>query len=283
MENIENFTIKMDRYVQVINVLSRNAEVWNKVSKFQAAVDRLIANQQKMSDLHAFFNKDISTVEKTKNDRRKELENSIMIVARIMQVFAHDKKKGKLQRKLYHLTYEYVENCLDLELVEIAKEIWLIANKFGGYALTFVSKIKTALDPENIKATNKFEKEFGLNPDMIKNLEDAILNFIKAMLPYNEEMAEKEKAANKIKEINKKTKKLLTNKIDRLVLIFENENPDFYKEYHDLREDHYYKHIKETIGQETDFQELLRNENELVETNPKSKAKKPKKDNPETN
>ena len=282
MENTGNFALKMDRNAQVISILSRNAEVWKKVSKFQEAVDRLISNQEKLVELQALLNKDITVTEKAKNERRKELEDRTMTVVRIMQVFAHDKKKGKLQRKLYHLTYEFIENCMDLELVEISKEIWLIANKFGGYALTFVSKIKAALDPENSKATNKFEKEFGLNPGMIKNLEEAILSFIKAMIPYNEEMAEKGKVVIKMKEINKKTKKLLTNKIDRLVLMFENENPGFYKEYHDLREDHYYKHVKETINQETDFNELLLNENELVETKPKSKVKKPQKDNPET-
>src|ERR1035437_6242160 len=103
MENIENFTLKMDRNAQVIGILSKNAEVWNKVSKFQAAVDRLMANQQKLSDLHAVLNKDISAIEKAKNERRKELEDRTMTVVRIMQVFAHDKKKGKLQRKLYHL------------------------------------------------------------------------------------------------------------------------------------------------------------------------------------
>jgi len=274
MENIENFSFKMDRNMRVIGILSRNAGVWKKVSKFQAAVDQLNSNQEKLVELQGLLNKDISSIEKIKNERRKELEDRTMTVVRIMQVFAHDKKKAKLQRKLFHLTYQFVENCLDLELVEISKKIWLIANKFGGYAITFVSKVKAALDPENVKATNKFEKEFGLNPDMIKNLEDAILNFIKATIPYNIEMAEKEKVAIKMKQINKKTKKLLTNKIDRLVLMFENENPDFYNEYYNLREDHRNKQAKDSINQETDFQELLQDENILVETKPKSKASK---------
>jgi len=106
---------------------------------------------------------------------------------------------------------------------------------------------------------------------MIKNLEEAILNFIKAMFPYNKEMEEIGKVGMKMKQINKKTKKLLANKIDRLVLMFENENPGFYKEYHELREDHYYKHVKETINQEADFNELLVDENVQVETKPKSK------------
>jgi len=282
MENIENLPLKMERNAQVISVLSRHAEAWSKVSKFQNAVDQLNANQEKLVELQALLNKDITVIEKAKNERRKELEDRTMSVVRIMQVFAHDKKKRKLQRKLFHLNYEFVENCMDLELIEVSKEIWLISNKFGGYARTFVSKIKAALDPENVKATNKFEKEFGLNADMIKNLEEAILNFIKAMIPYNEEMAEKEKVAIKMKEFSKKTKKLLANKIDRFVLMFENENPGFYKEYHELREDHYYKHVKETINQETDFQELLLDENKPFEIKPKSNVKKPQKDNPET-
>lgn len=283
MEKIENFTLKMDRNVQVLGILSRHAEVWNKVSKFQVAVDQLDTNQKKLVDLQALLSKDISAIEKTKEERRKELEDRTMTLVRIMQVFAHDKKKAKLQRKLYNLTYEYIENRLDLELIEISKTIWLIANKFAGYELTFVSKIKAALDPDDVKAINKFEKEFGLNPEMIKNLEDSILGFIKAMLPYNVEMAEKEKVATKIKEINKKTKKLLTNKIDRFVLMFENENPGFYKEYHDLREDHYFKQVKETINQETDFQDLLLGENEMVVAKPKPKAPNPQKVNHETN
>jgi len=33
------------------------------------------------------------------------------------------------------------------------------------------------------------------------------------------------------------------NKIDKFVLMFENENPGFFKEYYDLREDHQYKNV----------------------------------------
>jgi len=282
MESIKNFTLKIDRNAQVISVLSRNAEVWNSVSKFQVAVDQLILNQEKLVDYYSLLNKDITTIEIDKDDRRKELEDRTMVVVRIMQVFAHDKKIGKLQRKLYDLNYEYIQNCLDLELIEISKKIWLIANKFGGYALTFKRKIKSALNPDKLKTTNKFEKQFGLNYEMIKNLEDALINFIKAMLPYKSEMAEKEKAALKMKEIHKKIKKLLTNKIDGFALMFENRNPGFYKEYCDLRKDHHYKQVRETINQETDFHDLLIGENEIVEAKPKLKPKSRQKANPET-
>jgi hypothetical protein len=281
MEKIGSFALKMDRNAQVIGILSRYSGVWNKVSKFQAAVDQLNSYQGKLVELYAMLvNTDLSAIENAKQDRRKELQDRTMTVVRIMQVFAHDKKKGKLQRKLYHLTNKYVESCLDLELLAISREIWHIANKSGGYSLTFKSKMAAALDPENGKATSKFEKEFGLIPEMIKNLEEAILNFIKAVIPYKEEMMEKENVATKMKEINKKTKKLLANKIDGHVLSFEVQNPGFYKEYTDLREDHSDTHVKETTEQKNDFQGLLPGEIEIVKTKPKLKPKKPQKANP---
>ena len=276
MKDFKDYNLKLERNAQIIGVLSRNIEVWNKVSKFQSAVDQLESNQKRLLDLNALLCKDLSAIERDKNDRRKELEDRIMIVVRILQAFAHDKKKSKLQKRLYYITPEYVPDYLDLELIKISRKIWMIANKYGGYGLTFISKINSALNPKNLNTEKKFEKEFGLSPDMIKNLEEAIISFIKAMLLYNKEMDEKGKVALKMKKINKRTKKLLTNKIDRFVLMFENDNPAFYNEYFDLK-DHFYKQIKEALNEETDFQELLVDENQMIQIEPKVKKQIAKK------
>ena len=90
---------------------------------------------------------------------------------------------------------------------------------------------------------------------MIQNLEDSILNFITAMHPFNEEIENHGKVVLKMKKINKKTKKLIRNKIDQQVHNFENENPTFYNEYFDLK-DHFYKQIKEALNEEITSQEL---------------------------
>jgi len=281
MKNMKNLTLKLDGNAQIIGLLSRNIEILNKISKFQVAVEKLNSNQKKLVDLHTLISKDITAIEKVKNDRRKELEDRTMTVIRIMQVFAHDKKKKKLQRRLYHLTSEYVQNCLDMELIKISKKIWLIANKFGGYAFTFLSKIKSSLNPDNLKATNKFEKEFGLNASMIKNIEEANISFIEAMLLYLGEMEEKEKVAMKMKEINKQTKKLLANKIDRFALLFESENPVFYKEYRQLRDKQLQKPVKELLDQESNPINILDEEVPMNQVKPKLKPKTHLKPNPE--
>ena len=270
MKDFKDYNLILDRNAQLIDVLSRNIEVWNKVSKFQAAVDQLKSNQKKLLKLNALLCKDLTSIEKEKNDRRKELEDRTMTVVRILQNFAHDKQKIKLQERLYYVIPENVQNYLDAGLINVSKKIWKDANKYGEYEQTFIRKINSALHPTKLDSINKFQKEFGLSPDMIKNLEEDILNFITAMHPYNEEIDKMVEVALKMKKINKKTKKLVTNKIDRLVRNFENDNPAFYNEYFDLK-DHFYKPIEEALNEDTASQDLILDENQMIQVEPKGK------------
>ena len=281
MENINSYTVKLNTYAQIISVLSKNNEIMKKVSRFQIAAEQLSSNQKKLVDLHSLLGKDISTTEKVKNTRRKELVKNTMPVIKIMQVFAHDTKKKKLQDRLEYLTSEYIQNCSDMELIKISKKIWLIANKYGGYSTSFTSKIKSTLNPGNSKAIIKFEKEYSLNSDMIKNIEDADISFIESMLLYQGEMKEKEKVAMKMKKINKQTKNLLANKIDRFVLLFESKNPGFCKEYQQLRENQEPKQSEETSNQKSLQQNIVIEEKQVNQAEPKLKPTKPGRTNPE--
>jgi|WetSurMetagenome_2_1015567.scaffolds.fasta_scaffold400966_1 hypothetical protein len=275
MENMKDISLKLDENEHLINLLNRNPEILDKVSKFRVAVNRLESNQNKLVDLNSKLGKDTTDAENDKNDRRKGLIEVALPVILILQVFAHDRKKENLQRRLYFLTPENVQNSSDTELIETSKKIWLIANKYGRFSLSFANKIKSLLDPNNSKDTIKFEKEYGLSPEMFRNFEEAILRFIETSLLYEGEMAKKEKVAIKIKKINKLTKKLISNKIDRFAILFENENPEFYHEYCGIRGNHLKKQIKESLDQESD-PIVLAEELPKSPAKPKRKPKSPK-------
>jgi len=231
-------TLKLDSNKQVINVLSKNVTITDKISRFQTALKQLNANQQKLVDLYVLLKKDTNTTEKEKNDKRAELVKGIFPVITIMQIFAYDKKKKNLLKRLEYLTPEYLQNCSDIELITVSKKIWMIANKYGGYSLAFIHKIKSSLNAEKSKAIIKLEKEYGLIPDMIKNIEEANIRFIEALLLFEDELKEKEKTIRKIKKIDNQSDNLLKNKIDRFVLLFENESPEFYKSYQKARKNY---------------------------------------------
>jgi hypothetical protein len=272
MESIKNYSGALDRYADIINILSSSEESLKKVSRFQIAVEQLNSNQNKLMELFPLLNKDITSVEKVKNKRRVELIEKNMPVIRIIQAFAFDKKKKNIQKQVEYLTSDYVQNCSDNELIKISKKIWLITTKNAGYATTYIDKIKSTLNPDESKANIKFKKEYGLKPEMIKNIEESNIKFIESMLIYHAEMKEKEKLALKIKKINKQTKNLISNKIDRFVLLFEKDNPNFFLEYRALREKQENTELIITSKLEADNENYLPEHEQMNTTEPKIKT-----------
>lgn len=258
MKNNQNYAEKINSYDKIINLLSSNDQSLKKVSRFQKSVEELISNQKKLMVLYPQLSKDITATEKAKNKRRAVLIDKNLPVISIIQAFAFDKRKKGLQKRLDYLTLDYIKKCPDKELIKISKKIWLIATKYSGYATTYVDKIKSTLNPDISKAIIKFKKEYGLKPEMIKNIEDSNIKFIESVLLYQQGMKEKEKVAMQMKKVNKQTSNLLTKKIDRFVLLFEKESPHFYLEYRLLRE----KSAVEESNE--DLKEVAKPEKELM-------------------
>ncbi|MEI7524135.1 MAG: hypothetical protein WCJ95_07400 [Mariniphaga sp.] len=273
MGNFKDFNSKLEGIALLIGILSKNLEILNKVSRFHDHYEELTSKYEKLKALNGRYNKDIDLLLKTRDERRNALIDNTTTVVRVLQAFATDHKKKNLQFRLEQLTPEFFHDCSDLELIKISKKAWLIANQHGGYATTFVNKIKSALNPENLNANYKFEKKYGLIPEMIKNIEDTTLSFIDAMLQLQNAVKEKELVADEMKTIFKQSKKLLTNKIDKFALLFENKNPKFYKEYSQAREKQIIKHIAEIIEQDIEFQDQNIVESAEKPTEVKSKRK----------
>jgi hypothetical protein len=245
-----------------------------KISRFHDHYEVLTSIHEKLIDLNALYNKDIAPLENIKNERKSALIDNTMTVVRVIQVFATDKKKKNLQFRLEHLTPEFFHDCSDMGLIKGSKKVWLIANQYGGYATTFVNRIKSALNPENSKANLKFEEKYGLIPEMIKNIEESNIGFIESMLQYQEAKKEKDLIANEMKLYFKQSKKLLTNKIDKFALLFESKNPLFFKQYSLKREKQNKRPVAEIIERDIDFQEIktIESQEKVVEIKSKRKV-----------
>ena len=273
MAKIKNFDSKLEGITQVIGILSKNHEMLKKISRFHDHYEVLTSIHEKLIGLNALYNKDIAALENIKNERKSALIDNTMTIVRVIQAFATDKKKKNLQFRLEHFTPDFLHNCLDMGLIKISKKVWLIANQYGGYATTYVNKIKSALNSENSKANLKFEEKYGLIPEMIKNIEDSTIVFIESLLQYQEAIKEKELVAKEMKMYFKQSKKLLSNKIDKFALLFENKNPKFFKEYSLAREKQNKKSIAEIIEQNIEFQEKKTVESHEKAAEIKSKRK----------
>jgi hypothetical protein len=227
--------LELDNNAQIISILSENIEITNKISGFQKEILKLNSYQEKMTDLFSQLGKDTLVIEKSKNERRNDLVKKTLPVITMLELFAYDKKKKKLSKRLRNLTPDHIQKSSDYKIIKISKFIWTIANKHGNYSLAFINKSKNTLNNYKSKST-LFKNRYGLSPEMIKSIEEANIKFIDSLLIYEDELKKNEKIIKKIKRINKQTEKLLLNKVDRYVLIFENENPEFIRKYLKARE-----------------------------------------------
>jgi hypothetical protein len=265
-------TLKLDKNTQIIDVFSRNEEIVNRFSRFKIAVEQLNLNQKKLMVFSSVLTSNSTdSSEKSKNNCRIELVSRILPVITILQVFAYDRKKKKLQNQLKCLTSDYIKNSTDIELVKISKKIWMVANKYGAYSLAFIKKIKSSKNIDKSKAIIKLENGYGLVPEMVKNIEEANIRFIESLLIFRGELKERENILNKIKKNNKQADRLLVNKIDRFMMLVDKENSGFYKEYFQEREKQLLSGLKEKKLKE----ELVTSKDILGEEN---KAKKNESD-----
>jgi hypothetical protein len=100
----------------------------------------------------------------------------------------------------------------------------------------------------------------------------------------------KTKTGNEIKKLMKETDKLLTNNIDRYVLLFNLDKPGFYKEYRWIRENSSAKKVnelnvpslpKDEMIQGKDEPNLVTVEEQTIKAEDKPKPRTPRRVNPE--
>jgi len=237
MNIYKNSSLKIQSNSQIISILSANEKVTSEISGFQQALQKLKAIHKKTEENFAKLGKVPVSREDAKNDSRNILIEKILPVVTILGIFAYDSKKRKLLKQLKDLKSEKIINCSDNKLIKASKKIWVLASKHGGYSFGLINKTKSSIKEYKSKTT-LFKEKYGLQPEMIKNIEDANIQFIESVLLFEDDIRQQKKMLRKIKKSERQTEKLLENKIDPFVILFENKNPDLFKDYFDERLKH---------------------------------------------
>lgn len=266
--NLSKLNSRISGNTQIIKILSKNGEISN-IPGFLVAFRQLNSSQKKINDKFSIFSSDSMTLEKARNNSRKELLEAIMPVVNIMQIFAFDRKKKKLRKQLESFNTEYFQKCSDKKLVNISKKIWMISNKYCGYTLDFFNKNKSLINAYKSKSSF-LKNRYGLTTEMIRKIEEANIKFIESLLLYEDELTEKNKILKNVKKADRKIEKLLEYKIDRYMSLFENVNPDLFKEYQKLR-------LEQFKGEAGTIEKITESENLPIEKDSGQKAKKHQK------
>lgn len=230
MKEKQNHKIKM--YFEVSAVMEKHVEAWSKISEIKNTYDEFITNNDKIIELKNEYERDISPVIADKAKKREALINNAVPISNILQVYAYDENDKNLAKTI-NFSRNKLTKSKDAELIDKCNIIWKTAKKLYGKSLsTADDMISNNKKPKQASANIS---GYGLTGQMIDDLEEANKAFIEAILALKDAISHKNKSAKKLNDNVKSNDKLLRNKLDRLMTLFETTQEGFYKKYRNAR------------------------------------------------
>lgn len=225
-------SIALKMYLKVRGVIEENLSKWADASEIKNSCEDFNSNTDTIIELKNEFKKDISSFTVAKADKREKLVNTAVPILNVLQVYAYDIKDNSLAKKINY-SRNKLTKMKDSALVDKCKFAWKITKQLYSKSLTMGNE--SAKKDKKALANSVNIKGYGVNGQMIDNLEVANKEFIDATLSLKDAMSYKNNCAKKITDKVKSNDKILRNRLDRLLTLFELTDQSFYKSYSDAR------------------------------------------------
>jgi hypothetical protein len=228
----EKQTSKLKMYMEISGLMEKNLNKWSNVIEIKNTYEDFLNNNDKIIELKADHDKDISPVISSKAAKREELINKAVPIANVLQVYAYDANDKDLSKSV-NFSRNKLTKSKDSELIDKCNIIWKTAKKLYGKSLSSAEEVINSNKKARQASPNI--SGYGLSGQMIDELEEANKAFIDAILELKDAISHKNKCAKKVNEHIKTNDKLLRNKLDRLMTLFETSEPGFYQDYKKAR------------------------------------------------
>ena len=215
--------LKMNQKVR--ETLEKNTEKWKNISAFSRIYNQFTGNLDKLLKLSEKIDGDAGKRTFKKNELAGILIGKTMPIANILEVYGSDNNT-----KLAKAVKTTKEKLLKSKDKIILKKCELVLTK-GKKA--FEKAAGPGKNPdENKKST---ARDYGLTQEMLKELDNAFAAYTKESSDYKKIARNDKKITKQIKLLAGKNNKLLRKKLDKLMVIFESKDAEFYASYEQSR------------------------------------------------
>lgn len=222
-------SVKLNMFNAVQNVLDENAKVWSEVEKLKQAFGKFKSNNLRLNELKKEQEKDLNPLVSSKSDLRKALTNAAVPLLNVLLAFAHESGDKELLKK-FNLSRNKLTKSKDRDLIEKCKSVFKTVEKLYNKSVNDAEKVDSKLKGSKISILS-----FGLNEEMLTELENAEKDFIESHLNLRDSIDAKNKYGKKITELIKANERILKTNLDLLVTIFEPTHKEFFNKYAEAR------------------------------------------------
>ncbi|HDR89977.1 MAG TPA: hypothetical protein ENN63_10190 [Bacteroidetes bacterium] len=227
----EKHLLKFNMFNRVHEIMDANRNVWKDLPQAVRAYENLKSNLKEIHTLNIQSDRNVSPLLAQLVANRKILTGRLLPVASILQVIAWELRDGKMATRV-DLGKKKLKKSDDRKLILRAHQVVEEARRITDLA---ESTGRKAADPSLIHPVVKTE-EYGLTSDKTKALEESLKDFEETYMETRDYLEFNKKCRKRIKQLVKETNRLLKNKLDLLMTLFESDHPDFYAAYLESRQ-----------------------------------------------
>lgn len=208
---------KISVFEKLYDTLEKNLDKWGDIEQFKSSYDDFVRNLKKLEELIPVSKKDHEGIISDLKRTRAELTSKLIPVSNLMDLYAQDKNKKSLKKKI-EKTRRKLDKLSDSGLSKKVGELTDYAEK--------------TIEKENEKENknNKLES-YGLSLKHIKELKAENDKFIKLKEKLKTERKASWEAYKEIPRLIKENDRIVRNRINKFMSIFRNNDPDFYGAY----------------------------------------------------
>lgn len=231
MEQVDVILRRVEHNKTLISNLQKNSNLTN-YKVFNSVMFKLAERITKLEKLAEEIVQPLDQVFTKKDIQKNNLLTNFKHVVGILNLV--EGKRSKKIKKIYQ-SDKKLQKISDKQLISVSKDAVTIANKLGGFSVAGFDKITTKTLQIKFERARKLSEDLGLTQDKVKKLEEATLNFARTMVEVNVIIKEKSKVMNQMTKLLDANDKLLEQRMDKFVEVYEKPGSNFSKTYKSLR------------------------------------------------
>ncbi len=206
-------------HFQEINKLMEDQlEKWHSITEIRKTYDEFIKNLKKLKDLQPDLEKNLDPVQDELKEIREHLIGKIFPITNILAVYISDKKLKKGNRSMI-ISREELDKLKQAKLLDLASRMLKTTEKFF---------------PDPGQADHELSN-YGLTPIMVDEFSTALTKYAYALQLNKDLLRNRSKSRKTSNRLLKANRKMLKNRLDRLMTVYSVTHPSFYKDYASIR------------------------------------------------
>lgn len=212
----EKMQKKLEAQRAVKEVMEHHLSAWQSVSALASLYDRFVKNLKKIEDYLVVAQQDLGSMKSEIPGLKKQLADRLYAVSNALGVYAAEEG----DRKLIKLTDKKLKELKNLNPDRLLKH---------GYKTLNAGKKLSEMDLKVMKKPPKHHiSGYGLTEKHFQLLEQVLEAFEQALNGYRGTKLEVKRSKAKMAKKIQENDQLLRRKIDRMILLFREINPQFY-------------------------------------------------------